>query len=185
MEGSGFPLLRRVATAANFVTAMRLFAAPLLALAIHAGLPRPAAVLFAVGVATDFLDGWASRRLGEVSPGGRTFDHATDAIFVAAGLAALASRGALPVWLAPLVMLAFLQYALDSGGFSGRFLRASSLGRANGIAYYVLLGIPVVRDALGLSWPPAVLVRALGWLLVATTLVSMAERLRALWRSLH
>lgn len=182
MEESAFPLLRRVVTAANFATAMRLLAAPLLALAIHGGFPRAAGLLFALGVATDFLDGWAARRFGEASSGGRTFDHATDALFVAAGLASLASRGEVPVWLAPLVVLAFLQYAVDSRLWAGRSLRPSALGRWNGISYYVLLGIPVVRDAVGLTWPPAALVRALGWLLVATTLFSIAARLVALSR---
>lgn len=180
MEQSAFPRLRRIATASNFVTAMRLLAAPLLALAIHAGIPPAALLLFALGVATDFLDGWVARLLGEDSAGGRTFDHATDAVFVAAGIGALALRGEAPLPLAPLVAVAFLQYALDSRAVFGQSLRASALGRANGIAYYVLLGIPLVRDCLGLSWPGPVLLRALGWLLVATTLLSMADRLWAL-----
>jgi hypothetical protein len=47
----------------------------------------------------------------------------------------------------------------------------------------VLLGIPVVRDGLRVGWPGAALVSALGWALVASTLVSMAQRLRAGWRA--
>lgn len=180
MQESAFPGLRRIATASNFVTAMRLLAAPLLALAIHAGIPRAALLLFALGVGTDFLDGWVARLLGEASNGGRTFDHATDAVFVAAGIGALALHGEAPLLLAPLVAAAFLQYALDSRAVLGQALRASALGRANGIAYYVLLGIPLVRDSLALAWPGQALVQALGWLLVATTLLSMADRLRAL-----
>ena len=46
----------------------------------------------------------------------------------------------------------------------------------NGIAYYVAAGIPVVRDAFGLSWPADSVVQAIAWLLVATTLLSMTER---------
>lgn len=180
MEGSAFPRLRRIASASNFVTAMRLFAAPLLALAIHAGIPEAGLALFALGVGTDFLDGWVARRLGEASAGGRTFDHGTDAVFVSAGLGALGMRGEVPLLLAPLVAVAFLQYALDSRALAGRPLRASPLGRSNGIAYYVLLGIPLVRDSLALAWPGPWIVRTLGWLLVATTLLSMGDRLRAL-----
>ena len=59
-------------------------------------------------------------------------------------------------------------------------LRASALGRWNGIAYYVIVAVPLVRDTLGLAWPGPGLVRALGWLLVATTAVSIAERARLL-----
>ena len=41
------------------------------------------------------------------------------------------------------------------------------------------MAVPVIRDALGLDWPGAGLVWAFGWLLVASTLVSMLGRLRA------
>ena len=59
-----------------------------------------------------------------------------------------------------------------------RELRPSRLGHWNGVAYYVIVAVPVMRDALGLAWPGAALVQAFGWLLVASTLVSMADRLR-------
>jgi hypothetical protein len=65
----------------------------------------------------------------------------------------------------------------------GEALRASWLGRYNGIAYFVLLGIPVVRDGLGLGWPPRTLVLAIAWALVLTTLISISDRLLALRRS--
>jgi hypothetical protein len=85
----------------------------------------------------------------------------------------------LPPWLAPLIAIAFAQYALDSQPTRSRGLRASALGRCNGIGYYVIVAVPVVRDALGLAWPGAGLVRALGWALVASTLLSIADRLQA------
>jgi hypothetical protein len=40
----------------------------------------------------------------------------------------------------------------------------------------------VVRDALALAWPGRGLVLALGWLLVASTLLSMLDRALALRR---
>lgn len=76
-----------------------------------------------------------------------------------------------------LVAAAFAQYALDSRVARGGALRASRLGRWNGIAYYVMLGIPLVRDALGLAWPGQALVLALSYALVASTLLSMADRI--------
>ena len=82
-----------------------------------------------------------------------------------------------------MIAAAFLQYAVDSRALAGLPLRASQLGRWNGIAYFVLLGIPVVRDGLGIGWPPAGLVLALGWLLVASTAASMGDRLLALFRA--
>jgi phosphatidylglycerophosphate synthase len=171
----------RVVTWANGLTLTRLAAAPALAAALVARATWPAALLFVFAVVSDFADGAVARRRGESSALGGLLDHAADAAFVSFGLAALAHTGAVPAVLAPLVFLAFAQYALDSRALAGSALRPSSLGRWNGISYYVLLGIPVVRDALGLPFPSAGFVRWLGWLLVASTLVSIADRARALF----
>jgi phosphatidylglycerophosphate synthase len=127
-------------------------------------------------------DGRIARRREEDSPLGGVLDHAVDATFVTAGTAALASQGVLPLLLPVLIAAAFVQYALASRTPSGG-LRGSRLGRWNGIAYYAAVAVPLVRDAAGLAWPAPALVRALGWLLVATTLVSMAGRLRLALRS--
>jgi phosphatidylglycerophosphate synthase len=176
-------------TRANALTALRLLAAPALAAAVGAGAPGIALALFVFAVATDLLDGRVARRFGESSPLGGFLDHLCDATFVATGLAAFARRGELPALLPWLVALAFLQYTLDSRALAAARgeaggappLRASALGRWNGIAYFALLGIPVVRDGLALGWPSAGAVYAAGVLLVASTLVSMADRARALW----
>jgi cardiolipin synthase len=163
-------------TRANALTALRLAAAPALAAAICAGEPVVAVALFALAVATDFGDGWVARRYAEQSPLGGLMDHAVDAAFVTTGCAALASVSVLPALLPLLIPIAFVQYAVDSRAGRARPLRASRLGRWNGIAYYVIVAVPIVRDALHLAWPGAGLVVALGWLLSASTLASMADR---------
>ncbi len=174
---------RRWRTRANGLTAIRLALAPFLAMAVLDGDVVLAHGLFWLAVVTDLADGPVARRFGEVSPLGGLLDHATDATFVATGLFAVAWTGQIPMLLPPLVLAAFLQYTFDSRALAGRTLRASSLGRLNGICYFVLLGIPVVRDGLGLGWPPASWVWWIGAALVATTLVSMLDRLLALWRT--
>jgi cardiolipin synthase len=166
-------------TWANGLTASRLVAAPLLALAILREAPGWALFVFVAAVLTDLLDGWVARRLGEASSLGGVLDHATDAAFVTAGTGALACSGEVPRILPWLIAAAFVQYAVDSRVAAGSSLRSSALGRWNGVAYFVVLGIPVVRDGLGLAWPGAPLVAAIGWALVATTLLSMAQRLRS------
>jgi cardiolipin synthase len=166
-------------TRANALTALRLAAAPALAAAICAGAPAAAVALFALAVATDFADGWVARRYAEQSPLGGLMDHAVDAAFVTTGCAALAAVGVLPPLLPLLIPIAFVQYAVDSRAGPARPLRASALGRWNGIAYYVIVAVPIVRDAAGLGWPGPGLVRGLGFALVASTLVSMADRLWA------
>jgi phosphatidylglycerophosphate synthase len=164
-------------TRANGLTLLRLLFAPALAITILSGDAVAATVLFWLAVATDVADGRVARRFGEVSAHGRVIDHAADATFVSAGAAALAYTGALPVALAPLIAVAFLQYAAGSRFHSSREPRASRLGRWNGIAYYVVVAVPIIRDALRLSWPEPAWVEAFGWLLVATTLASIVSRL--------
>jgi cardiolipin synthase len=165
---------RRWLTWANGLTASRVVAAPLLALAILQDAHAVALLLFAAAVVTDLLDGRVARRLGEVSSLGGVLDHGADAAFVTAGIGALACTGLVPELLPWLIAAAFLQYVVDSRVATGNTLRASSLGRWNGIGYFVLLGIPVVRDGLGLAWPGASLLEVLAWVLIASTLVSMA-----------
>jgi len=169
-------------TLANGLTSLRLLCAPLCAHAILADEPRLAAGWFLLAVATDYADGPLARRRGEASSLGGFLDHATDALFVSVGLGALACASLVPALLPLLVAAAFTQYAIDSRAVAGRPLRASALGRWNGIAYYALLGTPVIRNGAGLSWPSDAAVRALGWLLVASTLLSMADRALAPWR---
>ncbi len=168
---------------ANAITAIRFPLAPLCAWSILNDAAMLAAVSFGVAVASDLLDGRVARLRGEVSRLGGLLDHTSDALFVAAGLAALASLGSVPWVLPPLVLLAFLQYALDSQVLAGKKLRTSRIGRLNGIAYFVLLGIPLVRDVLELPWPAPGLVFGLGWFLVASTGISMADRGWAFWLS--
>jgi phosphatidylglycerophosphate synthase len=163
-------------TRANGLTLLRLLAAPAFAAAVLEGDAALATALFALAIATDFADGWVARRYGEATPLGGLADHAADALFVTAGTAALAWRGELPVWLPVAIAVAFTQYVLDSR--PGPRLRGSSLGRWNGIAYFVALGIPIVRDALGLGWPATAWVLGVGWLLCASTALSIADRLR-------
>jgi len=134
---------------------------------------------FAVAALTDLLDGRIARARGEVTRVGGILDHASDAFFVASGLAAYAALGVVPWPLAPLLALAFVQYAADSRVLAGRRLRSSRVGRLNGVAYFVLLGTPLVRDAAGLSWPGDGWVLMAGWVLVASTAFSMADRARA------
>ncbi len=171
---------RPCVTRPNAITSVRLLLAPVLVAAIVQDAPALSVLVFAAAVCSDFADGWVARRYGEVSDFGGVFDHAVDATFVAAGAAALAAVGVLPWPLPPLIALAFLQYALDSRVLAERGLRGNPIGRVNGIAYYVVVAVPIVRDALGLGWPGPGLVWALGWALVATTLASMLDRLRML-----
>lgn len=141
-----------------------------------------AALLLSLAILSDLLDGPLARRLQQSSPLGGLFDHATDAAFVTCLLAALSILGYVP-WLLPVLVIAsFLQYAMDSRAIRGRPLRASWLGRSNGIGYFVVAAIAVYRNALELTWPSDALIEAFAWLLVLSTTASMLDRFRV-WRA--
>jgi CDP-diacylglycerol---glycerol-3-phosphate 3-phosphatidyltransferase len=166
---------------AHALTTVRLLLIVPFALLMAHGEPHRAALaagVLALAIATDVLDGVIARRRGTASAVGGLFDHTTDCLFVTAGLAAGASRGAVPWVLPVLVATAFAQYVADSYWLHrGQSLRTSRLGRWNGILYFA----PLVGDILiQLGWiglQPVLTL--LVWALVVSTVVSMGERLWA------
>jgi phosphatidylglycerophosphate synthase len=177
VQWTGMSTPRIWLTRANGLTVLRLALAPALAAAVLHGDFVTATVVFWLAVGTDVADGRVARRYGEVSPHGRIIDHAADATFVSIGTAALAWVGEIPVLLSPLIVIAFLEYAIGSRASESRQPRRSRLGHWNGIAYYVAVATPVIRNALDLTWPGVALVQALGWLLVGSTAFSIGDRL--------
>ena len=166
-----------VFTLSNGLTSMRLLAAPFFYWAIVSHGWWLACLLFWLAVASDVVDGRVARARNETSAFGGALDHGTDATFVTLGQLALVKIGATPELLPILIVVSFFQYAFDSRILSGRVLRASVIGRWNGIFYFVAPGILVTREALGLTFPPDAWINALGWLLVVSTVISMADRL--------
>jgi phosphatidylglycerophosphate synthase len=169
-------------TLPNLLSASRLLLSVPSFFYITTGAWIPAAVVIVVAVGTDVLDGYIARRQGTVSAIGGLLDHSSDAVFAATTLAALAFIDLVPMALPPLVMLAFIQYALDSRALAGLPLRASRIGRYNGIAYFVLAGFPAMQHALGIYLIPNRGFGLFGWLLIVTTVISMIDRLIALIR---
>ncbi len=168
---------------ANAVTSVRLALVLPVAVALaHPTLlpPGVVALMLAVAIASDYLDGPIARRTGTASPRGMLFDHTTDCLFVTGGLTGAAFAGSITPILPALIPLAFGQYVIDSYVWSRRRqLRASFLGRWNGIFYFVPI---VLITSARLLFPPrfaSVLDRAaaaLGYLLAASTVASMIDR---------
>ena len=163
-------------TLPHLLSLSRIALIPAIAGAILNGAGVVSIALFCFAVASDVLDGLIARRQQQASKLGTMLDHGSDAAFVTAICALCAHLGLLPMLLAPLIAIAFVQYLLDSHVLEGADLRPSGIGRLNGIAYFVIVGmailvhhyvrVPVIISAL----------QTLGWLLVATTLVSIVER---------
>ncbi len=168
---------------AHLLTGVRLLIVAPAALAFAGwsgmGLLMPA-VFVAVAIATDYYDGIVARARGTASAVGMLFDHATDFLFVTTCLAAAATTGAVAPILPPLIVLAFAQYVLDSYFLLRRKqLRMSSLGRWNGILYFVplvvvaLARLPVLTGVEGMLLALAAIV---SWILVLTTVASIIDR---------
>lgn len=168
---------------ANALTAIRL----VIALPVAIALARPerltpgvAAILIVVAIATDFLDGAVARGQGTASPAGMLFDHSTDCFFVTSGLAGAAIAGSITPVLPALIPFAFGQYVVDSYVWHRqRQLRASSLGRWNGIFYFVPIAL-VAASRLpfpaGFASLLRLAARAFAYLLVASTVLSILDR---------
>ena len=178
-----------MANIAHLLTGLRLGLAPPLAVAfvrpdfLSAGL---VALLLATAIASDYLDGVAARRQGTASARGQLFDHATDCLFVTACLTGAALAGSVPLALPVLIAVAFSQYVLDSYWLHRRKqLRMSTIGRWNGIGYFVPL---VVLAAARLDVVPALtpllttIARVVSYVLVVSTIVSVVDRATAIRR---
>lgn len=164
---------------ANALTTLRLVLVLPFVFFMAKGDSRSAAaalIIWLVALTTDLLDGPIARRRGTVSAFGRTFDHATDFLFVTSGISAGAWRGAFP-WILPIcITAAFAQYVIDSYWIHTQAgLRASKLGRYNGMLYFAPLCIDaLIRLGVGSLGP---LLGVLVWVLVVSTIVSMWQRL--------
>lgn len=179
----------RLLTAANAISMARLVAAPFSLAAVLGGHWSLAAGIFVAAVASDFLDGIVARRAGTVSAVGGILDHTADAVFVTLTLWGIAYSeaqarsdvvpGILPLFIA----LAFLQYLLDSKALAGQALRTSLLGRSNGIAYFVVVGVVVIRNAFGVEWLDDEVIYWASLAVVLSTLISMLDRLRTLMKT--
>ena len=171
---------------AHLLTGLRLALALPLAVAfvrpdfLSAGL---VALLLAVAIASDYFDGVVARRQGTASVRGQLFDHATDCVFVTICLTGAALAGSVPLLLPVLIAAAFSQYVVDSYWLDRRKqLRMSTIGRWNGIGYFVPL---VVLAAARLEVVPVLtpfltlIAQVVSYVLVASTVVSIIDRATA------
>ncbi len=139
-----------------------------------------AAIILWLAVFSDMADGYIARKRNQTTVLGGLLDHSADAFFVTLLLLSLANHGIIPIFLPLLVVAAFLQYTFDSRALSGRPLRTSSLGRYNGISYYLMGGLPVMQSALEIALVPDAAIPWIAWGLVITTAISMIDRLVSL-----
>ncbi len=121
-------------TVADQLTVARICAAPLIVLLFVVDFPNHdywATALFAVAMATDWLDGRLARRSGHTSALGSLLDPIADKILVLSVMIVLVGRGAFPGWMvAAIVAREFLVSGLRLAALErGTVLHARDLGK--------------------------------------------------------
>ena len=92
-------------TVPNLVTAVRLCCLPVFVWLLFGPQNRQAAAwLLGVLGATDWVDGYLARRLGQTSEFGKVFDPTVDRLLFVVGIVSLIIDGSVPVWFAIAVL---------------------------------------------------------------------------------
>ena len=132
-------------------------------------------LLFAVGAASDFLDGVLARRGHGATRHGAVLDNLADIAFVLAGTVAGATLGLVPRAVPVAIAVAFAAYAAAS--VRGREMARSAAGHTAGALNYALVGLIAGAAAMpGRAWAP--LLAAAGWIVIGVNLAAVLPRLR-------
>jgi cardiolipin synthase len=95
-----------VFTIPNLLSFARIALIPVFVLLIvHHSTTTAGLLMFGAVVATDWVDGWVARKIGQVSELGKVLDPTADRLAIASGLIALVLRGAFPLWAALLILV--------------------------------------------------------------------------------
>ena len=166
----------QIATIPNLLSLSRIVFVPALIVTLAYRIELLAVSIFCVVVISDFLDGIIARRSSTPSARGALIDHGSDAIFVSAMTAYFAYLGVLPLILPALIAIAFIQYSIDSGKQANTGLRASRIGRWNGIAYFAITGLAVAVYLFAVDSVFRDILNLFAYLLCASTVVSIISR---------
>ncbi len=142
-----------------------------------------AAIFFALGAFTDYLDGYYARKMGIVSNFGKLMDALTDKVFMVGLFIAFLAAGLLPAWALPLLLLILAREFLITGlrlvaASEGIVLAAEKSGKHKTVSQIVaaslLLAAEMVRVDLAQLFPdwvfPGLLYAGWGFFVLATFL---------------
>jgi cardiolipin synthase len=154
----------RVLTLPNAISAARLVAVPVFGWLLLQGADLAAFVLLLAASASDFVDGWLARRLGQVSRLGILLDPVADRLYVVVAVLALAWRETVPWWVVVAllgrdVVLAVNLLVLRRGGFGP--LPVHLVGKAATFALFWGFPLLILGEATSGTWT-----RAAGWALL-------------------
>jgi cardiolipin synthase len=162
----------RIATLPNAISVARLLCVPVFLWLLFGRDNRAAAagVLAALG-ATDWVDGYAARHLGQVSTLGKILDPTADRVLLVVGLGAILVDGSAPapvVWLALAREVAVAAAALALAAFGARRIDVTWVGKAGTFGLMAAFPLFLLSEST-VSWRDAAGV--LAWLAVVPALV--------------
>src|SRR5580693_2190856 len=179
----------------NLLTLLRIFFVPLLVAALLADgtfierwqsvvpISREifALAVFLIAAATDFIDGFLARRLGQVTTVGTLLDPIADKLLVSAALVSLVDIHRVAAWI--VIVIIGREFAVSGlrsiAASSGYTIRASDLGKTKMSAQVAAIALVIG----GGRWPaldqfalPAM------WVVMLFAVVSAADYFRKFWR---
>lgn len=141
----------------NFLTGLRLAAAPMLALLLVSGSDRAALGVFAFAGLSDAADGFLAKRFGLATRFGRLLDPAADKLLMTAAFLTLAVLGIAPPWLTLLVIAR--DAAIVVGVLLARVLALSVriapllIGKVSTAMQIAYIALALLMLTFGFRWP--------------------------------
>lgn len=178
----------------NILTLARIFLVPLLVAALLADgtsvnwgdwIPFSreifALCVFLAAAATDLLDGYLARRLGQLTTVGTLLDPIADKLLVSAALVSLVDIHRVPAWMVIIIIgrefaVSGLRSIASAGGYT---IAASDLGKSKMAAQVVAIAL-VIGSVRWVSLSvPAIIAM---WAVMLFGIVSAADYFRTFWR---
>lgn len=123
------------------ISSLRLLALPPFLYLFHLNDTTACLILVAFCAATDFLDGYAARRLNAASRFGAYYDAATDFAFVMGVFSVFYVVGYYPLWLLLLIAASFAQFLITSLYTKKLY---DPVGRYLGSALYIGIALTLI-----------------------------------------
>jgi cardiolipin synthase (CMP-forming) len=152
-------------TVPNLLSCIRLLTIPLFAwLALVPHEDGLAALVLALGGATDFFDGWLARRWNQVTRLGQLLDPIADRLSTVTVLVVFLIRGIVPLWFVALLVLRDAVLTVEMGRLKGRGitgLPVNFIGKA--ATFNLLLSFPLLLWGADAQSGIEELARVAGW----------------------
>jgi CDP-diacylglycerol--glycerol-3-phosphate 3-phosphatidyltransferase len=181
----------------NLLTLLRIFFVPLLVAALlgegsgetyfsswfaRLAITREsfALLIFLAAAATDLLDGYLARKLGQITTVGTLLDPIADKLLISAALVSLVDVHRVPAWMVILIIgREFAVSGLRSiAAAAGYTIEASELGKTKMVAQVVAIGLVIAA----IRWPELNRMATIAmWMVMLFALVSAADYFRKFW----